>query len=168
MRISILFISVLILTAFQSSETPIQKADRCYRQTNQAMQQGKFRVHRSGDKSYCNGVLKGYYLPGSSVYSLLIDEDCGECACRKTSVYLENGEVVFVYGYCATHEKTQEYCPGFVKYPDERYWFSNGKVIRYQRGQKLFTGDTLQKIPEVIFEEECVQKRVAALPALKK
>jgi hypothetical protein len=164
----ILLFTFLLLCAFQPVETVTQKASRCYRETNALMEAGKFRTTKSTDKSYCGGLLKGYYLPGETSYRLITDEDCGECACSKTELYLENGKVVFAYSSWQTHAKTQAYCPGYQKDEDERFWFSNGVVVRYQRGNAVFTGDTLRYMNNVYAEEECVEERIAELPSLKR
>ncbi len=165
------YIKVLVfiaLCAFQSSETISQKATRCYHETNALLQNGKLHTNQLSDKSYCGGLLKGYYLPGDSSYRLLVDQDCGECASVKTEVYLLNGEVVFVYSISRTDSTTQINCPGYIKNKDERFWFLDGKVVRYMRGNTVFTGDTLRYINSVYAEEQCVQDRIADLPKLKR
>jgi hypothetical protein len=164
----ILLFTFLLLCAFQPVETVTQKAVKCYRETNVLMKSGRLRTTKSADKSYCDGLLKGFYLPGETSYRLITDEDCGQCACSKTDLYLENGKVVFVLSWHQTHSKTQEYCPGYTKDEDERFWFSNGMVVRYQLGNKVFTGDTLRYINNVYAEEQCVNERIADLPSLKR
>jgi hypothetical protein len=168
MRILVILLLCTLSIAFQPVETVTQKAERCYRETNELMKSGRFRTTQSADKSYCGGLLKGFYLPGETSYRLITDEVCGECACSKTELYLENGKVVFVLSSWQTHANTQVYCPGYTKDEDERFWFSNGMVVRYQLGNKVFTGDTLRYINNVYAEEQCVNERIADLPSLKR
>jgi hypothetical protein len=167
MKYPVIILLVLIsLCAFQSSETVINNAARCYRETNTLLQNGKFHVNESPDKSYCGGVLKGYYQLGESSYRLLVDVDSGECALTKTEVYLLYGQVVFVHSSRRTYSNTITACPGYIKNADERFWFLNGIAVRYMIGNTVFTGDTLRYMNNVYAQEQCVQERIAALPEL--
>jgi hypothetical protein len=164
-----IFIAALLSIVFcslQSSETIIQKAANCYKRINEALLNGKLRSKEFIGKTSCGGRLKGYYFPNDTNYCLLIDRICGECACTQTEIYYAQSEVAFVLVSYQTDAKTKLYCPGFEKRPPQRFWFSDGQVVRFQVGNTVFTGDTLDKIQEVNFEEECVQKRIAALPEL--
>lgn len=164
----ILLITSLFLCAFQPVESVTGKAAACYSRVNEALQNNKLLSHEYIGMTYCGGRLKGYYFPNDTNYCLLIDRNCGECACTQTETYYMNGKVVFLIRQQQTDSKTQKYCPGYVKGVDERFWFSDGVVVRYQLGNKVFTGDTLDKIQAVSFEEECVEKRLGALPVLER
>lgn len=168
MRILVILLICSLSIAFQQAETATRKAAACYLHVNEALKKDKLLSHEYIGLTHCGGRLKGYYFPNDTNYCLLIDRNCGECACTQTETYYMNGKVVFVLRQKKTHTKTQEYCPGYTKGEDERFWFSNGMVVRYQLGSKVFTGDTLRYINNVYAEEQCVNERIADLPSLKR
>jgi hypothetical protein len=161
------------LLAVQTAETPKQRAERREKECTELLKDSSFSVKKISRKDICVEMQLNHYLPGDTTYSMIINVIYGNgtrtnIEYEKEFTYLENNVPVFVVSERYKMESAMDRMPQWKKVSSLQFVFDKSKIVEYDDGVELITGERLNTNKNCLKMMECTNERIKALPPIPK